>query len=262
MYIQPTTIKGAIWYQGEADSESVTTANTYSCMLSSMISDWRLQWSLRSETDALFPFGVVQLSVWNDEKNITCGDDMNDQNYAVAVVRYAQTGNYGYLPNPLMPNTFLATAIDLGDPNGPAGDVHPRFKQPVGRRLANAARNLIYGESNLYWFGPIAQSAKVSDGNVTVNFRNVGEMGMQVKNYVGFELLDQDNHWIVANESIERYGNYDVNIKIPANVQKVSKIRYNWYQAPCNPDTGIYQCSLYDMQNNLPAIPFLLDVSS
>ena len=31
-------------------------------------------------------------------------------------MRWSQTGNYGVLPNPALPNTFLAQAYDLGEP--------------------------------------------------------------------------------------------------------------------------------------------------
>ena len=58
-----------------------------------------------------------------------------------AVVRWAQTGNYGYEPNSRMTDTFyIATAIDLGDPGGPFGDIHPRYKQEVAQRLSTRAK--------------------------------------------------------------------------------------------------------------------------
>ena len=31
-------------------------------------------------------------------------------------MRWSQTANYGVLPNPRMPNSFLAQVYDLGDP--------------------------------------------------------------------------------------------------------------------------------------------------
>jgi hypothetical protein len=36
----------------------------------------------------------------------------------MAAMRYAQTGNQGWLPSPAMANTFAAQAFDLGDPCG------------------------------------------------------------------------------------------------------------------------------------------------
>lgn len=37
-----------------------------------------------------------------------------------------QTSDYGRVPNPSMPNTFMAVAIDTYDPKAPAGGIHPR----------------------------------------------------------------------------------------------------------------------------------------
>ena len=36
-------------------------------------------------------------------------------------LRWAQTAEYGYTPNPVLKRTFLAVAVDLPDPNGPHG---------------------------------------------------------------------------------------------------------------------------------------------
>ena len=258
-----TTILGAIWYQGEADS-GYPTCNDYSCLLISMINDWRLQWSLYSDTSPMFPFGIVQLAAWGEtNNNNTCGNDISCT--SVAILRYAQTGNYGYLPNPEMINTFFATAVDLGSPNVPntTTDVHPRYKQQVGRRLCDAALNQIYGNSEVYTFGPIAMNATQIDNgdNILINFRNVGEFGLEIKNYVGFEVFDKNNNnWMYANLSVKSNGNYDIIVQLPLKNMNVNKIRYSWYKAPCNPNTTINDCSVYDQQFQLPAIPFMLDV--
>jgi hypothetical protein len=43
-----------------------------------------------------------------------------------------------------MPNTFMATTIDLGDALSPFGSVHCRYKTEVGERLAQAALKHAY----------------------------------------------------------------------------------------------------------------------
>ena len=258
----PMTIKAAIWYQGENDgNQAYPHCNLYSCLLKQMINDWRLQWSLNSDASNSFSFGIVQLSVWADENNVTCGDDIACT--SVAIVREAQTGNYGYVPNKDMIDTFFATAIDLGDPNATSSEIHPRYKQEVGRRLANGGLNIIYGYSDVYWFGPIAQKASYndSDNSVIVNFRNIGEDGLEIKNFIGFEVLVND-HWIVANKSVVAINDYDIAVLLPySQNSNISTIRYNYYQAPCLPDDGILNCAIYDAQYQLPAIPFMLQVS-
>ncbi len=77
------TVKGAIWYQGEANSRkyyyamschnnimhvtalynSVGAPETYHCTFPAMIDDWREKWyaSTMQQTDELFGFGFVQV---------------------------------------------------------------------------------------------------------------------------------------------------------------------------------------------------------
>ena len=97
-----------------------------------MIADWRANWHnyTNGHTNPEFPFGFVQLSTWDDTANATCGNNP-PQTCTVAVVRMGQTANYGYVPNPAMPNTFMSVATDLGDALSPFNDIHPRYKQQV-----------------------------------------------------------------------------------------------------------------------------------
>ena len=70
-----TTIKGAVWYQGEADADRPGGPHGgYNCTFPAMIADWRKQWHAGTggETDATFPFGFVQL---NSVGNGTVYDD-------------------------------------------------------------------------------------------------------------------------------------------------------------------------------------------
>eukprot|EP01084_Bolivina_argentea_P283282 485108_1 len=255
-----TTIRAAIWYQGEADS-NVQYAAGYACQFPAMISDWRQKWSLNSDTSPDFPFGFVQLSTWDDATlNVTCGNDYGCT--VAAVVRYGSTGNFGFVPNTLMPNTFMATAIDLGDPTSPwNGDVHPRYKQQVAERLTNAGKAVIYSESEVYWTGPVADKAFMSDGNVIVNFRNVGEQGLLIKHSLGFEVYDTvKSLWITINKTVVSSGDYNITLSGLNSNANISQVRYNWFKAPCQPDLGIYNCAIYDAQYSLPATPFIVSV--
>lgn len=69
------------------------------------------------------PFGIVTLAAGTAEGH---GSHM-------AALRWSQTGNYGDLPNPAMPDTFIGHAFDLGDPwaNPAAYDQHCA-KPPYG----------------------------------------------------------------------------------------------------------------------------------
>ena len=52
-----------------------------------------------------------------------------------------------------LPNTGMATAIDIGE----AGDIHPKNKQDVGRRLALIALANVY-KKKVVFSGPMYQS--------------------------------------------------------------------------------------------------------
>lgn len=77
----------------------------YACKMETLVSAWRTAFNATSEE---LPFGIVTLAGGSDE----------GQPYNMAAMRYAQTGNQGWLPSDSMPNTFAAQAFDLGDPCG------------------------------------------------------------------------------------------------------------------------------------------------
>ena len=78
------------------------------------------------------------------------------------IIRWAQTANYGYVPNARMKRVFMAVAIDLGDPTSPYGSIHPRDKQDVGARLALAGRAVAYADTSVYYTGPLATAVKMA----------------------------------------------------------------------------------------------------
>lgn len=261
-----TTIRAVIWYQGEADANQDATTNyaqKYECAFPAMISDWRRQWAQNSNTSIDFPFGYVHLSTWGDTTaNKTCGNDVECQ-YA-AIVRWGQSGNYGFVPNAAMPHTFMATAIDFGDPSSPFGDIHPRYKQEVAQRLTTAAKDVIYGQKGLYWQGPIADKAIVDgNNNLIISFKNIGSDGLVIKNSYGFEVYDESKSlWITTNGELSVNGQDSVSLPLSADVNgnSVTKVRYGWFQAPCFPTLGPQNCAIGS--NEWPAIPFVVNVSN
>ena len=106
-----TTIAGVLWYQGENslcyDAGNYAEGTGYGCMMPKLVESWREVWSVEPGTSSpTFPFGIVSLADATDE-----GFGRNMRGF-----RWAQTANFGSLPNPAMPNTFGADAYDLGDP--------------------------------------------------------------------------------------------------------------------------------------------------
>lgn len=85
-----TSIKGALWYQGE--SNAGWNRDKYQCTFPAMIETWRKLWSSNTGTAPDFPFGFVQLSTWT-EGDLTPG---------FPVIRWHQTADQGFVPNDIM----------------------------------------------------------------------------------------------------------------------------------------------------------------
>ena len=103
---------------------------------------------MMSNTSPDAPFGFVMLSTI---KYGTAGT-------TYPRLRLHQTADYGYVPNPEMPYTFMATAVDTYDEeNG----IHPRYKKIVGERLAYAGLGVAYDLDGFPINGPIASEVAV-----------------------------------------------------------------------------------------------------
>ena len=176
-----TTIKGAVWYQGESNGGAPVA---YGCQQPALVADWRTKWhhASKGQTDSLFPFGIVQIApVINDADPL-----------GATGIRWFQTGSphssssgepsaVGHLPNDILPNTFLATTIDLGDATSPYGSVHCRYKTEVGERLALKALNQAYGDYSVY-SGPVFASAqRLPGGKIVLHFNNTGAKGLEIR---------------------------------------------------------------------------------
>jgi len=261
------TIKGVIWYQGESNVGPESAALNYSCTFPAMIQDWRKKFSrVNGTSDPIFPFGFVQLSGYC---NCCCiGGDPNgcDGNY-VAMLRWAQTANKGDVPNAALPNVFMAVSIDASDPNSPSCDVHPRFKQQVGQRLADGALAIAYGAPTHYQ-GPYPQ-----DFSVTTS---TAETASLVVNYLHalVQLELQNNTQITGFEAGYTSGNFyacvvsaisSSQVQLMCPPGQIVALRYAWRNDPCivKSTTGWEPspCLLYNSAG-LPASPFYLSVQA
>ena len=109
----PYAIRGVIWYQGEAN---VRREQQYRSLFPATIADWRRAWG----TD--LPFLFVQIAPFRE---------MTPELREAQLLAWQHT-----------PKTAMVVTTDCGDAN----DIHPPHKQPVGARLALAARAMAYGE--------------------------------------------------------------------------------------------------------------------
>lgn len=211
----PYALRGAIWYQGESN---VGRERQYRALFPALIADWRRAWG---EGD--FPFLFVQIAPHRD---------MSPE------IREAQL-----LTALHTPATAMAVTIDCGDAN----NIHPPHKQPVGARLALAARALGYGES-IEYSGPVFAALQIDDGRAVLRFTHLGG-GLVAKDgpLVGFTIAGADKVFHPA--SAEIHGDTIV-VASPGVPQPVA-VRYGWANVPAG--------NLFNAAG-LPASPFRTDV--
>ena len=214
--------RGVLWYQGESNADE---ASTYRAMLTGLMADWRRQFG--SE----LPFLVVQLPNWGREQTAP-GENSN-----WAALREAQRQAVADDAH-----AGLAVTIDIGEPR----NLHPTNKQDVGKRLAQAARHVIYGEA-IPPSGPTALSATLDGDQVVVEFAGItgGLVAYSHESPIGFELCSNAPRTCrFADARIE--GN-KVLLAVPRGGPVPTHVRYGWADSPV--------CTLFD-RSGLPAGPF------
>ncbi|XP_070188894.1 sialate O-acetylesterase-like [Littorina saxatilis] len=171
------TIFGVLWYQGETNEGQ---DEIYKCQIKALVDSWRKNFNQRSlgETPVDFPFGYVQLATGNP-----------DLVSAQPALRWAQTVGYGYSPNPALPDTFMAVAMDLKDvETNPLGPYHPRDKQDVAQRLVLGALNVAYGRKNIEFQGPFPTAFEKDQDQKTLTIEyDHGHTPLDIRSNDGFD---------------------------------------------------------------------------
>jgi sialate O-acetylesterase len=142
-----------------------------------------------------------------------------------------------------LPNTAMATAIDIGE----AGDIHPKNKQEVGRRLSLLAKRLVYHKA-VQAYGPTYEGCKTEGEKIKISFSETGS-GLAIRGngeLKGFAVAGGDLKFYWANATIS--GNM-VTVS-SSKVKMPIAVRYAWAD---NPD-----CNLINKEG-LPAAPFRTD---
>ncbi|XP_072094609.1 sialate O-acetylesterase [Mobula birostris] len=240
-------IKGTIWYQGEANAAWHNTE--YNCTFPAMIEDWRETFHQGSEgsIEINFPFGFVQLSTYHHK--------VPDDSYPW--IRWHQTADFGYAPNPKMKRTFMAVAMDLGDEKSPYGTIHPRYKQEVAYRLYLGALAIAYGETEVVFQGPFPKHFQQKN-STELSITYSQELAVLELSKDVFEVrccskwYNSNCKWVSApmvNSSVNL-----VFLSLEECQQKVNGIRYAWREWPCI----LKKCPLYSRSSKLPAPTFII----
>jgi sialate O-acetylesterase len=231
----PYAIRGAIWYQGEAN---VGGAYQYRTLFPAMIANWRADWGQGD-----FPFGFVQIAPFGGYS-----DDWGASPAACAELWEAQT-----MTLKSAPNTGMAVTVDIADvekihpKNQDYSGIHPTNKQDVGRRLALWALAKVHGR-DLVYSGPIYKSMTVEDDKIRLQFDHVGGglIASDNKPLTHFTVAGSDQKFVPAVAVI------DGNTIVVGSDQMMqpAAVRFAW-RDDATPN--------FANQEGLPASPFRTD---
>jgi sialate O-acetylesterase len=137
-----------------------------------------------------------------------------------------------------VPNTGVAVIIDIGE----AGDIHPRNKADVGKRLAAIALAKDYGQQVEY-AGPTYERHVVEGDKVRVSFTHADGLTADGGKPLGFAIAGEDGKFVWADATID---GKDVVLSAPG-IDKPTAVRYAWAD---NPEVNLKNAA------GLPAVPF------
>jgi sialate O-acetylesterase len=220
----PYGLRGVAWYQGESD----VGVPDYDARLAGMMTSWRRQFAAPE-----LPFLIVGLANYGAPSaapHASGWAELRDEQRQAAE-RDAHTA--------------LVVAMDLGE----RSDIHPPNKQEVGRRLARAARALVYGERGLSASGPQATGATRASGSVRVAFSGVTGRLMTYSGAraTAFELCADTQESCRWAEAVAEGST----VRIADDGRPATRVRYAWSEGAV--------VNLYD-EAGLPAGPFELPI--
>lgn len=220
--IAPYAIRGALWYQGEAN---VPFYIDYRSLLPGLIRSWRSEWGQGD-----FPFGIVQLADYYGQQTKPF------ERVGYHNVREAQAMALS------VPGTFLATAVGVGE----GGNIHPRNKQEVGRRLAQGALGFVYSRADVTPSGPRYKSMTIDGDKIRLTFEYAKGLHAESQPPVGFIIAGENRAFYFAHAKIEGESIVVWSEKVPKPVA----VRYAWASNPI--------CNVYN-GDKLPLIQFATD---
>ncbi len=217
----PFAIRGAIWYQGEANNGR-RDGSIYTEKMKALIGGWRAAWK-----QGEFPFYFVQLAPYRTgSPNLPAFWEAQCASLAI-------------------PKTGMAVISDVTEKTQP---LHPKDKRPVGERLALWALARTYGRMELVCSGPMYKSMTVKGATIRISFDHVGSglASRDGKPLTWFQVAGKDRKFVSARAKID--GNTVV-VSSPTTTRPVA-VRFGW-------DKGAQPNFMN--REKLPAVPFRTD---
>lgn len=174
------TIKGIIWYQGEAN---VRDYKVYGQRLADMVKLWRDNWNLGN-----IPFYYVEIAPF----------EYVNLDASAAFFREAQ-----FKAQSLIPNSGMISTNDLVE-EYEVHTIHPRNKIDVGMRLAYLALNQTYHFESVACHGPEYRSMEIKDQKIYLSFNNIENgFGGDLTAIRGFEISGDDRIFFPGSVEVD-----------------------------------------------------------
>lgn len=185
-------VKGVIWYQGESNDYDI---RQHEKLFPLLVESWREYWG-----NPEMPFHFVQLSSLNRPHWPAFRDSQR---------KLAES----------IPHCEMAVSSDKGD----SLDIHPRYKKPVGERLARQALYHDYG-MDVTPCGPVLKESVWKGSQIVLSF----DFADGLKTSDGqplrcFEVAGYDEVFVAAEAEIK-----DGKVILTAPVQSPMYVRYAW----------------------------------
>lgn len=200
----PFTVKGWIWYQGESNRQN---SAQYAALMEGYAQMMRSRWN-----SPAMPFYYVQIAPYR-----YTSDPMDTSG---ALLMEAQEKALD-----LIPNSGMATTLDVGDPDC----IHPARKRQVGQRLAALALEHTYGMKVIKADAP-RFTGFIVDGKKMVLSFNVDSQGLAPLGHkiVGFEVAGEDKVFHPADARVAK-DRHSVEVVIPAGIGTPAAVRYAFH---------------------------------
>ncbi|XP_055347891.1 sialate O-acetylesterase-like [Paramacrobiotus metropolitanus] len=249
--IKTLRFTSVIWYQGESDA--ALDADTYGCLFKAMVEGWRGNFFREF-------FGIVQLGTRNSE----------DVPGATAQIRWEQTAEYGQVPNEALILVFMASAMDLADPESPFGSELPRYKEEIAQRLLAGIVSVLYYR-HIPFQGPFPKRIQLGPDNASLCIEYDQQINFTPNAASNFEIccdtpiFRTDNwkdcriwHNTTSRPSLSAGNTIVVSTPCAGNAS-ASFVQYAWAVTPC----GYKNCQVYATDylgdpKGLPGPPFVL----